>query len=160
MPRGYAHIIVNARGTSGSEGTFALHGQQERQDIHDVVEWVAVQPWCDGNVGGMGISYFAIAQLAAAALRPPHLRAIFPFATMDDIYDAVWERGVLSSSFFANWMSAVGVMAGVPDHFWRSKGVTVARHALNTPTVHKQMAHVTGDAAGKLQVADQHHSAL
>ena len=54
-----------------------------------MIAWAAAQPWCDGNVGGMGISYFAIAQLAAAAQRPPHLRAIFPFATMDDLYDAV-----------------------------------------------------------------------
>lgn len=150
VPRGYAHVVVNARGTSGSEGTFELYDEQERQDTYDVVEWMAAQPWCDGTVGGMGISYFAIAQLAAATQRPPHLKAIFPFATMDDLYDAVWQRGVLSSGFFAKWMSAVGVMSGVSDSFWRSHGVGFARSVLNTPVLHRQMEHITGDTAAKV----------
>ena len=67
--------------------------------MYDVVERVGTQPWYDGRVGGMGISYFAQAQLGAAAQRPPHLKAIFPFATLDDLYDGVWHRGVLSSAF-------------------------------------------------------------
>ena len=150
VPRGYAHVIVNARGTAGSEGTFELYDEQERQDVYDVIEWVAAQPWCDGNVGGMGISYFAMAQLAAAAQRPRHLRAIFPFATLDDLYDAVWQRGVLNSGFFSRWMAAVGVLGGVSDHFWRSNRVRVARHVLKTPTLHRQMEHVTGDAAARV----------
>ncbi|MBM9474996.1 CocE/NonD family hydrolase [Nakamurella flavida] len=150
VPRGYAHLVVNARGTSGSGGTFELYDGQEWQDVHDVIEWIAAQPWCDGNVGGMGISYFALAQLAAATLRPPHLKAIFPFATMDDLYDAVWQRGVLSSGFFARWMSAVGVMSGVSDHFWRSRGIDFARRVLTTSVVHRQMEHVTGDTAAKV----------
>ncbi|MHC1558298.1 CocE/NonD family hydrolase [Actinomycetospora sp. C-140] len=150
VPRGYAHVIVNARGTSGSEGTFGLYDAQEHADIHDVVEWIGVQPWCDGAVGGIGISYFAMAQLAAAALGAPHLKAIFPYATMDDLYDAVWQRGVLSSGFFAAWMSAVGAMAAVPDEFWRGRRVDFARRLLNTPHVHKQMEHVTGDTAAKV----------
>ncbi|MFC5139102.1 CocE/NonD family hydrolase [Actinomycetospora rhizophila] len=150
VPRGYAHVIVNARGTAGSEGTFGLYDGQEHEDVHDVVEWMADQPWCDGSVGGIGISYFAMAQLAAAALKAPHLKAIFPYATLDDLYDAVWHRGVLSSGFFASWMSAVGAMAAVPDEFWRGHRVGFARRLLNTPHVHRQMAHVTGDTAAKV----------
>lgn len=45
--------------------------QREREDLFDVVEWIAAQPWCDGNVGMLGISYFAMTQLAAAVERPP-----------------------------------------------------------------------------------------
>ena len=37
--------------------------------MHDLVEWVAGQPWCDGNVGMIGISYFAVTQLEAAVER-------------------------------------------------------------------------------------------
>ncbi|MGD1109583.1 MAG: CocE/NonD family hydrolase, partial [Mycobacterium sp.] len=62
VPRGYVHIIVNLRGTGGSGGTFAFFDSQERRDMHDVIEWVAEQPWCDGNVGMLGISYFAMTQ--------------------------------------------------------------------------------------------------
>ena len=53
--------------------------QAEREDLYDLVEWAAAQPWIDGNVGMIGISYFAMTQLEAASERPPHLKAIFPF---------------------------------------------------------------------------------
>ncbi|MGH3266077.1 MAG: CocE/NonD family hydrolase, partial [Trebonia sp.] len=86
VPRGYVHVIANLRGTCGSEGTFSFFDTQERQDVYDLVEWVAAQPWCDGNVGMIGISYFAMTQLEAAVERPPHLKAIFPLAVTADLY--------------------------------------------------------------------------
>jgi predicted acyl esterase len=70
VPRGYVHVIANLRGTGGSGGTFGFFDAQERRDLHDLVEWAEVQPWCDGNVGMIGISYFAMAQLEAAVERP------------------------------------------------------------------------------------------
>lgn len=63
VPRGYAHLIVNLRGTCGSEGTWGFADRQERDDLYDIVEWVAAKPWCDGNVGMVGISYFAVSQI-------------------------------------------------------------------------------------------------
>lgn len=85
VPRGYVHVIANLRGTGGSGGRFGFMDTQERQDLYDLVEWAAAQPWCDGNVGMIGISYFAMAQLEAAVERPPHLRAIFPLAATADL---------------------------------------------------------------------------
>jgi uncharacterized protein len=79
VPRGYAHVIVNARGTCGSGGTYGLFDERERRDLHDAIEWTAAQPWCDGNVGMLGISYFGMAQPHAAATAPPRLRAVFPW---------------------------------------------------------------------------------
>ncbi|MCU1513655.1 MAG: peptidase, partial [Microbacteriaceae bacterium] len=79
VPRGYVHVIANLRGTVGSEGTFGLFDGQEREDLYDLVEWMAGQTWSDGNVGMIGISYYAMTQLEAATQRPPHLKAIFPF---------------------------------------------------------------------------------
>lgn len=55
----------------------------------------------------MGFSDCALAQLAAATLWPPHQRGKFPFATVDDLHDALKQRGVLNSLFFAKWMSGV-----------------------------------------------------
>ena len=66
VPRGYVHVIANLRGTSGSGGTFGFFDAQERRDMHDLVEWAATQPWSDGNVGMIGISYFAMTQMEAA----------------------------------------------------------------------------------------------
>ncbi len=89
VPRGYVHVIANIRGTGGSDGTFGLLDSQERRDMHDLVEWAAAQPWSDGNVGMIGISYFAMTQLEAAVERPPHLKAIFPVAVTSDLYEAL-----------------------------------------------------------------------
>ena len=70
VPRGYVHVIANLRGTGDSEGEYGFFDAQERLDMYDLVEWVAAQPWCDGNVGMIGISYFAMTQLEAAVERP------------------------------------------------------------------------------------------
>src|SRR5690348_12182816 len=80
VPRGYVHVLANSRGTGGSGGVCDLYGPNDRRDMHDLVEWAAAQPWCDGNVGMLGISGFAMLQIAAAVERPEHLRAIFPIA--------------------------------------------------------------------------------
>ena len=47
--------------------------------MYDLIEWIAKQPWCDGNVGMVGISAFGGAQFEAAAQQPPSLKAIFPY---------------------------------------------------------------------------------
>lgn len=74
VTRGYAHVVVNPRNIGKSEnGPFSM------TDQYDVIEWIAAQDWCDGNVGMMGISNFAANQFMAAATQPPHLKAIFPF---------------------------------------------------------------------------------
>ncbi len=77
---GYAVVVQDVRGTGSSEGT-ASFWQQEVQDGYDSVEAIAGQPWCDGNIGMFGYSYFGYTQWAAAVARPPHLKAICPCAT-------------------------------------------------------------------------------
>jgi putative CocE/NonD family hydrolase len=77
---GYASVIQDVRGTGASEGN-AYFWQQEFDDGYDSVEWLAEQPWCDGNVGMYGYSYFGYTQLTAAVTRPPHLKAICPSQT-------------------------------------------------------------------------------
>jgi predicted acyl esterase len=105
VPRGYVHVIVDVRGTNKSEGKYiGLFSQQEAQDCYDVIEWIAKQPWCDGNIGMVGISYFASLQKLAASLQPPHLKAIFPFDSPGDWYrDASYHGGVLHSFWWALW---------------------------------------------------------
>jgi putative CocE/NonD family hydrolase len=77
---GYAVVIQDVRGTGSSEGE-AYFWHQENEDGYDSVEWLAEQPWCDGNVGMYGFSYYGYTQLAAAAAQPPHLKAICPSQT-------------------------------------------------------------------------------
>lgn len=72
--RGYVHVIGSPRGIGKSEG-----GGSRLWDSYDLIEWIAEQPWCDGNVGMVGISGFGAEQLHVAKQQPPHLKCIFPF---------------------------------------------------------------------------------
>lgn len=76
---GYIVAIQDCRGTCASEGEMNLNGGNEQEDGYDAVEFLAAQPFCDGNVGMFGLSYFGFTQAAAAAGAPPHLKAICPF---------------------------------------------------------------------------------
>ncbi|MGD1241100.1 CocE/NonD family hydrolase [Mycobacterium seoulense] len=147
VPRGYVHVIANLRGTCGSEGTFDFFDAQERRDVHDLVEWVAAQPWCDGNVGMIGISYFAMTQLEAAVERPPHLKAIFPLAVTSDLYEGANHHGLLSSSFITPFLAMMGLTSERSDKLWRSKPVGLARRVLKSPGVHKKFETMNGEAA-------------
>ena len=110
VSRGYCHLIVNARGTGRSGGErVESFSPAELDDVVDVIEWAAVQPWCDGNVGMVGMSYFAAIQYLAAARQPPHLKAIFPYLGFTDLYRHFVSRGgTFHSDFFATYYTFVG----------------------------------------------------
>jgi uncharacterized protein len=75
IANGYAHVIGQPRGSAKSEG----HYGHEDTDHYDVIDWISRQPWCDGNVGMVGISGYAGEQWRAAAQGHPALKAIFPY---------------------------------------------------------------------------------
>ena len=100
VARGYVHVIACSRGTGQSEGEYlSMYSKQEAEDGYDLVEWIAAQPWCDGNVGMIGISYFGTIQLVVASERPPHLKAIAPFEATTDQYLACYHGGVLDGFY-------------------------------------------------------------
>ena len=76
---GYRVVIQDCRGTGSSQGEVDFDGRCQSDDGYDTVEWVAAQPWCDGNVGMYGLSYYGFTQMLAAQVRPPHLKAICPW---------------------------------------------------------------------------------
>ncbi|MDH6521969.1 putative acyl esterase [Streptomyces sp. SAI-135] len=147
VPRGYVHVIANLRGTGGSGGTFGFFDAQERRDLHDLVEWAAEQPWCDGRVGMIGISYFAMAQLEAAVERPAHLRAIFPVAVTADLYEAAMHHGLFSSSFVTPFLAMVGLTSARSDRFWRNRLIDAARDVLRAAPLHKKFATMNGESS-------------
>jgi hypothetical protein len=71
---GIASVVFDVRGRGKSEGIWHPF-EKDGEDGHDVVEWVARQPWCDGEVGISGLSYGGWIVWATIAERPPHLRA-------------------------------------------------------------------------------------
>jgi predicted acyl esterase len=95
----YVHVIGDLRGSgdSGGEhiGNYNAGGVPLGQDAYDFIEWVAAQPWCDGNVGMIGISYFGSMQVLAAAERPPSLKAIFVSGGHYDFYETTYHGGIM-----------------------------------------------------------------
>ena len=67
VPKGYVHIIAQARGSGFSQGQYKFFDKKEQQDGYDLVEWIAQRPWCNGNVSMIGDSYFAMIQFLVAA---------------------------------------------------------------------------------------------
>ena len=94
----------------------------------------------------LGISYFAMAQLAAAVVKPPHLKAIAPLLTTDDVYGAFWHHGLLNAGFISAWLPAVGVLSQRPDAFWRGWRLDIVRDILAIPAIHTRMQQVNGEA--------------
>jgi putative CocE/NonD family hydrolase len=76
---GYAFALVDVRGRGNSGGEFEPFANEPR-DGHDVVEWLAKQPFCDGKVAMWGGSYAGFDQWATAKEFPPHLATIVPAA--------------------------------------------------------------------------------
>ncbi len=109
VSNGYAHIIADVRGGAKSEGEYrGWMSKQEAEDGYDLVEWVAQQPWCDGNVGMVGISYYGTIQLGIAAEQPPHLKALMPFNAPADFYrECTYHGGILQMFFHLLYSTAI-----------------------------------------------------
>jgi predicted acyl esterase len=106
--RGYAQVIANIRGSGKSGGYYTNYGPREVRDTYEMIEWIANQPWCDGNVGMFGVSAFAVAQQQVAALKPPHLKAQFtPFGYTDFYRDKFYHGGILSHAFMRGWTTTI-----------------------------------------------------
>ncbi len=97
--RGYAHIIAQARGNGKSGEGSPLDAMW---DHYDLIEWMAAQDWCDGNIGMCGMSNYGLNQVMAAATAPPHLKAIFPLdpGSFYGFFREVNLGGVLSALFY------------------------------------------------------------
>jgi len=75
----YAFALVDVRGRGNSEGEFEPFVNDGR-DGHDIVEWLAMQVWCNGKVAMWGGSHAGFDQWATLKESPPHLRTIVPAA--------------------------------------------------------------------------------
>jgi len=98
---GYAICNPDIRGVVDSDGNSVLWDRQEGRDCHDLIEWLAEQPWCSGKVGMSGTSYLAVSQWFAAAEQPPHLAAINPWEGVSDVYRDLVMRGGMPDTGFA-----------------------------------------------------------
>jgi putative CocE/NonD family hydrolase len=96
------------RGIGRSEGTFTFNSPEDRTDGYDTVEWIAAQPWCDGNVGMDGGSYLGMTQLTAATTRPPHLKCIVPSVpTADPFREVPYFGGGFTRHHSLTWLGLI-----------------------------------------------------
>ena len=86
--RGYVMLDYDVRGTGNSGGSSQeMYSDDERRDGYDMVEWIAAQPWCTGNVGMWGMSYGGVATWQVAVQNPPHLKAVIVRSGTEDVYN-------------------------------------------------------------------------
>jgi hypothetical protein len=99
--RGYHVISQDTRGTFSSEGIFEpfVH---EAEDGRTTLEWIAHQPWFNGSAGMWGMSYPGYAVWAAAATRPPMLKALVPAITGS--YLGPEDGRIFPLDLILNWM--------------------------------------------------------
>jgi predicted acyl esterase len=108
VPQGYVVIRVDGRGTGKSPGRVRGLSDEEARDFYDAIEWAGTQPWSNGRVAVLGISYFAMNAWRVAAQQPPHLAAIVPWEGAVDTYrDAGRHGGIFSNFFNQRWSSNV-----------------------------------------------------
>ena len=85
--RGYAIVQYDVRGTGNSGGwSKDIYSDDERRDGYEMVEWIARQPWSNGNVGMTGISYGGVVQWQVAVQNPPSLKTIIVRSANDSVY--------------------------------------------------------------------------
>jgi uncharacterized protein len=105
--QGYAYVHADVRGSGRSEGEFGFMDRTEQEDYVELIAWIAKQPWCNGRVGGIGQSYYAMAQWLMASLNPPGLACIAPYDGLVDQYRCSNYHGGIFCSYRSHWYTTL-----------------------------------------------------
>ena len=121
---GYVFALVDCRGRGNSEGIFEPF-IQDSNDGHDVVEWLAEQPWCDGQVTMWGGSYAGFNQWMTLKEFPAHLKTIVPAAAAHAGVDFPFFKNIFYS-YDLQWLTLTSGLTGNmtlfqqhPRQLWR-----------------------------------------
>ncbi|MEJ7582843.1 MAG: CocE/NonD family hydrolase [Acidimicrobiales bacterium] len=116
---GYVTVGVNMRGTTCSGGAYDFFEPPQLTDGYDAIEALAAQPWANGDVGMVGISFSGFSQLYVASTRPPHLRAITPLSPYADTYRSIlYPGGILNDGFALDWAAERQADSRPAAHQW------------------------------------------
>jgi uncharacterized protein len=105
----YVTVLANLRGTGCASGEFDLFSWRSALDGREVIDnWIARQPWSNGDVAIFGHSYSGLTGMMVASTRPRHLRAVSASGLIGDLYrDIVYPGGVTNYGFPLLWTGAV-----------------------------------------------------
>ncbi|MFQ5854325.1 MAG: CocE/NonD family hydrolase [Anaerolineae bacterium] len=103
--RGYAVVVVDARGSGASTGSWAYPwSADELEDYGEVAAWIARQPWSNGKVGAVGISYEGTAAELLSVAGQPAVKAVIPQMIEFDVYsDILFPGGIFNEWFARAW---------------------------------------------------------
>lgn len=154
---GYVFASIDSRGRHESEGKF-VPWVDEGRDGYDAIEWLARQPWSDGQIGSWGGSYGGKNQWSWAALKPPHLKSIVPASAGMMGYDAMIRRNMLRPSTTASNFFLLYYGRTSPDNlskdrsFWNSHLFDLSRGAMS----YREFGRHVGMPAGLWEDWAQH----
>ncbi len=157
---GFAFLSIDCRGRGNSAGEFRPN-LADGVDGHDITEWLAVQPWCNGKVAMGGGSYSGWNQWATAGTHPPQLASIMPRCSSYPGVD--WPiRNNIAEPYSLQWLTYVGgrtpqLNLFFDEAFWVTlwKARFIAGAAFNTlphelgpppPALAEWLAHPEADA--------------
>lgn len=115
---GFAFLTIDVRGRGNSEGAFKPYISEGR-DGHDLAEWVARQPFCNGQVATWGGSYAGYNQWAMAAQFPPHLATIVPVASPYIGLDSPMQKNI-ALPYSVQWLTLVSGRTSQDKIFWNN----------------------------------------
>lgn len=95
-------FYVDTRGREDSTGEW-LPQHFEVEDGDDTLNWIAAQPWSDGQVSMTGGSYLGYVQWAAAASGNPHLKAMLSSVCAGSAFVDIPRRGGCFNSGMLAW---------------------------------------------------------
>jgi putative CocE/NonD family hydrolase len=117
--RGYVSARVDIRGFGASEGAppDREYSAQEQQDGEEIIAWLAHQPWSNGKVGMLGISWGGFNSIQMALRKPPALKAILAVAATEELFkeDVHYMDGVFHVDEFELTMDLDQGRPGAPD---------------------------------------------
>jgi len=105
VPRGYAMVVVDVRGTGASFGTRdSFRSPREVEDHREIADWIVAQPWSNGTIGSTGISYLGAAACFLAGTGHHAVKAIAPLFAVHDTYsDHVFPGGIMCTTVTASY---------------------------------------------------------
>ena len=93
IAKGYAVAVIAVRGTGDSGGCMNMTGPEERGDLNQAITWLGTQPWSNGSVGMVGLSYDGATQWEVASFGNPYLKTIVPVEGVPDIFELMYRQG-------------------------------------------------------------------
>lgn len=106
LPYGYAVGFVSVGGTGNSGGCFRDGGPIERKQLADAADHLATQPWSNGAVAAIGVSYDGTTANELFIEAPASIKTVVPMEAITDYYRYTFNLGGIireSTTFFTTY---------------------------------------------------------